>query len=149
MFILTLFILTIFYNHNFYIDEFYNDNFYIVYFYIEDFYKARKSGKSSSTLYELLLGQTWSQVNDAENNKLMLEMGKWKTATQMLGIPLLMANESWLEIPIPFIGTLLIYLACILSLWSAIHYTYNMIQKLKQKKELKKEKKEDPQGESS
>jgi hypothetical protein len=47
--------------------------------YIEDFYKARKSGKSSSTLYELLLGQTWSQVNDAENNKLMLEMGKWKS----------------------------------------------------------------------
>ncbi|MBT4790684.1 MAG: CDP-diacylglycerol--glycerol-3-phosphate 3-phosphatidyltransferase [Halobacteriovoraceae bacterium] len=79
----------------------------------------------------------------------VVEMGKWKTATQMLGIPLLMANESWLEIPIPFIGTLLIYLACILSLWSAIHYTYNMIQKLKQKKELKKEKKEDPQGESS
>lgn len=67
-------------------------------------------------------------------------IGKWKTAIQMLGIPLLMANEVWMQVPIPFIGTSLIYIACILSLWSAIQYTYNTIQKLKQKRMLKKQK---------
>jgi len=62
------------------------------------------------------------------------QMGKWKTATQMVGIPLLMANEDWMHIPIALIGISLIYIASILSLWSAIHYTYNMIQKLKIKR---------------
>jgi CDP-diacylglycerol--glycerol-3-phosphate 3-phosphatidyltransferase len=62
------------------------------------------------------------------------EMGKWKTATQMVGIPLLMANEDWMNIPLPLLGSSLIYIACVLSLWSAIHYTFNMIQKLKQKR---------------
>lgn len=67
------------------------------------------------------------------------EMGKWKTATQMVGIPLLMANEDWMSIPLPLLGSSLIYIACVLSLWSAIHYTFNMIQKLKQKRVLKKQ----------
>jgi CDP-diacylglycerol--glycerol-3-phosphate 3-phosphatidyltransferase len=67
------------------------------------------------------------------------EVGKWKTATQMVGIPLLMANESWMSIPLPLLGSSLIYIACVLSLWSATHYTYNMIQKLKQKRIMKKQ----------
>lgn len=66
------------------------------------------------------------------------DIGKWKTATQMVGIPLLMANENWLSIPFPLLGIVLIYIACFLSLWSAIHYTYNMIQKLKLKRQNKK-----------
>ena len=75
------------------------------------------------------------------------DIGKWKTATQMVGIPLLMANESWLSIPLPMLGSVLIYIACFLSLWSAIHYTYNMIQKLKQKRQNKKLEKSVPKEE--
>lgn len=66
------------------------------------------------------------------------DIGKWKTATQMVGIPLIMANEEWMNIPIPLIGHILIYIACILSLWSAGQYTFNMIQRLKISRQLKK-----------
>ena len=75
------------------------------------------------------------------------DIGKWKTATQMVGIPLLMANEPWLSIPLPLLGSTLIYIACFLSLWSAIHYTYNMIQKLKLKRQNKKLEKNVPKEE--
>lgn len=67
------------------------------------------------------------------------EFGKWKTATQMVGIPLLMANEAWMSIPLPLIGSSLIYIACVLSLGSAFQYTFNMVQKLKQKRINKKQ----------
>ncbi len=66
-------------------------------------------------------------------------IGKWKTATQMVGIPLLMANENWMYIPIPLLGEALIYIATFLSIWSATHYTYNMIQKLKLKRKEPKQ----------
>ncbi len=69
------------------------------------------------------------------------QIGKWKTAMQMVGIPCLMANEVWNGIPFPVIGHALIYVACILSLWSAIHYTFNMITKLKILRQQKKSKK--------
>lgn len=65
------------------------------------------------------------------------DIGKWKTATQMMAIPMLMVNEDWQFIPFPILGNILIYIAGILSLWSAIQYTLNMIQKLKQKRQLK------------
>jgi CDP-diacylglycerol--glycerol-3-phosphate 3-phosphatidyltransferase len=68
-------------------------------------------------------------------------IGKWKTAIQMVGIPCLMANETWLQIPFPVIGSSLIYIACILSLWSAIQYTFSMITKLKVKRAKKKQQK--------
>ena len=66
------------------------------------------------------------------------QMGKWKTALQMMGIPMLMANETWLMIPFPLVGTSLIYISAVLSLWSAIHYSYNMILKLKEKRKKSK-----------
>ena len=69
-------------------------------------------------------------------------IGKWKTAIQMVGIPLLMANEYWMQIPIPMIGSALIYIACILSLWSALQYTLSMITKLKMKRLQKKKQKQ-------
>ncbi len=73
------------------------------------------------------------------------DMGKWKTAIQMVGIPMLMCNETWWIFPFPKIGIVLIYIASILSMWSAITYSASMIAKLKAdrlaKKELKKQKK--------
>lgn len=68
-------------------------------------------------------------------------LGKWKTATQMIGIPLVMANQTWQTIPLPMIGMIFIYIASLLSIWSAIVYTYNMIQKLKHSRTQKKEQK--------
>lgn len=68
-------------------------------------------------------------------------MGKWKTALMMVGIPFLMAYEPWSMIPtIPFSapGSFFIYIAGVISLWSAVTYTYNMIQKLKHKRALKR-----------
>jgi len=62
------------------------------------------------------------------------QMGKWKTAIMMFGIPFLMANETWSlipSLPLPLIGSISIYIAAILSLWSSVTYTFSMIQKLK------------------
>lgn len=70
-------------------------------------------------------------------------MGKWKTALMMVAIPFLMAHEPWSAIPsLPFAlpGSFLIYVAGIISLWSAVIYTYNMIQKLKHKRDMKRKK---------
>ena len=64
-------------------------------------------------------------------------LGKWKTTTMMLGISFLMANETWSVlpvIPIPLIGSILIYISGIISLWSALTYTLSMIAKLKLKR---------------
>ena len=69
-------------------------------------------------------------------------LGKWKTAIQMIGIPCLMANETWMQIPFSLIGKVFIYIACVLSLWSAIQYTFSMISKLKQTRLKKKQQKQ-------
>ncbi len=74
-------------------------------------------------------------------------LGKWKTATMMVGIPMLMANEAWLIFPFPQMGIIFIYIASIISLWSAVSYSISMIQKLKldrqAKREAKKKRKEE------
>ena len=62
------------------------------------------------------------------------DIGKWKTAIQMASIPMIMVNETWLFFPFPLMGKVLIYIAGILALWSAIEYTVNMVQKLKVKR---------------
>lgn len=80
------------------------------------------------------------------------QIGKWKTAIGMVGIPLLMANEDWNGLPLPLMGSILIYITSILSLWSAIHYTFNMVTSLKKKrlfKKLRKGKKNSDEGEAN
>ena len=66
-------------------------------------------------------------------------IGKWKTAIQMVGIPMIMVNQTWHIYPFPLMGKVLIYLAGFLSLWSAGQYTANMIQRLKIKRNKNKE----------
>lgn len=72
-------------------------------------------------------------------------MGKWKTAIQMVGIPMLMCNEKWWFFPFPQMGITFIYIASILSMWSAISYSISMVGKLKAdriaKREARKQKK--------
>lgn len=68
-------------------------------------------------------------------------MGKWKTGTQMVAIPMLMIYEYFLWMDLPLIGTILMYIAAVLSLWSALLYSLHMIKKLQEKRKLKKEQK--------
>lgn len=68
-------------------------------------------------------------------------MGKWKTATQMVGIPMIMYNQNMGPLPLPLIGTVFIYIASILSIWSSISYTVSMISKLKIRRTILKEQK--------
>lgn len=70
-------------------------------------------------------------------------MGKWKTATQMVAMPMLMLFEDFLGLDLPIIGTFLIYVSALLSLWSALKYSLSMIKKLQEKRaEKRKVKKE-------
>ncbi len=65
-------------------------------------------------------------------------LGKWKTATQMVGIPLLMANDIPWGMDMPLLGTIAIYLASIFSLYSAFEYSIGLIRKIQK---IRKEKK--------
>ena len=66
------------------------------------------------------------------------QMGKWKTATQMVGLPMLMANEVPFGIPLPLIGTIAIYISAIISVYSATEYSIQLIKKIKAKIKEKK-----------
>ncbi len=69
-------------------------------------------------------------------------LGKWKTTAQMVAIPMLMINETFLWLPMNKIGTVLIYVAAFLSLLSALIYSLSLIKKLREarieKKKLKR-----------
>jgi CDP-diacylglycerol--glycerol-3-phosphate 3-phosphatidyltransferase len=58
-------------------------------------------------------------------------IGKWKTAFQMIGIPFLMAHDKPWGIPMPLLGISFIYLASLFSLYSAVDYSLNLIKRLK------------------
>jgi CDP-diacylglycerol--glycerol-3-phosphate 3-phosphatidyltransferase len=61
-------------------------------------------------------------------------LGKWKTATQMVGIPFLMANDLPFGMNMPLIGNILLYLATIFSLYSALEYSLGFLKKIKIRK---------------
>lgn len=65
-------------------------------------------------------------------------MGKWKTTAQMVATPMLMIYDEFLGLNLPTIGTALIYVAALLSLWSALKYSLSMIVKLKEKRAEKR-----------
>ena len=65
-------------------------------------------------------------------------IGKWKTASQMVAMPMLMINEKFIGMNLPVIGTLLIYVSALLSVWSALRYSISMIIKLREKRAEKK-----------
>jgi len=70
-------------------------------------------------------------------------LGKWKTGSQMVEIPMLMIYDDFLGMNLPLIGTILIYISAVLSLWSALLYSVHMIKKLKEKHLEKKRLKKD------
>lgn len=59
------------------------------------------------------------------------QLGKWKTATQMVAVPFLMVSEQWHFIDFSLWGLIFLYLSAFLSLFSAIKYSLGLIQKLK------------------
>lgn len=65
-------------------------------------------------------------------------LGKWKTTAQMVAIPMLMINEKFLGLPLPLIGTILIYISAFLSFLSALLYSLSMVKKLREARQEKK-----------
>ncbi|MBF0315807.1 MAG: CDP-diacylglycerol--glycerol-3-phosphate 3-phosphatidyltransferase [Oligoflexia bacterium] len=61
-------------------------------------------------------------------------LGKWKTTTQMVGIPMLMVSTTPYGIPFPIMGKVLIYIASFLSLYSSVVYSVGLVKKIKQKR---------------
>ena len=65
----------------------------------------------------------WMAGMGAHRNVAVHTLGKFKTAAQMVAIPMLLYGEPLPGgIPIPEIGTWLIYLATVLTLWSMVYY---------------------------
>jgi CDP-diacylglycerol--glycerol-3-phosphate 3-phosphatidyltransferase len=58
------------------------------------------------------------------------EWGKWKTALQMIGIPMLMIYQKWWILDWRIIGTFAIYIASILSVASSLIYSVKLINTL-------------------
>ncbi|MBY0413789.1 MAG: hypothetical protein K2Q18_06475, partial [Bdellovibrionales bacterium] len=70
-------------------------------------------------------------------------LGKWKTATQMVGVPLLMAYDVPWGINMPLLGMIAMYLSSIFSLYSAGEYSVGLIRKIQKiRKEKKRSKQE-------
>ncbi|MBP5295964.1 MAG: CDP-diacylglycerol--glycerol-3-phosphate 3-phosphatidyltransferase, partial [Bacteriovoracaceae bacterium] len=59
-------------------------------------------------------------------------LGKWKTATQMVGIPLLMAYDHWGPLSLGAIGRGVIYLSIFFSVYSAAQYSVAFIRKMQE-----------------
>jgi CDP-diacylglycerol--glycerol-3-phosphate 3-phosphatidyltransferase len=71
-------------------------------------------------------------------------IGKWKTAFQMIGIPFLMVNDQPWGIPMPLLGNVFIYLASLFSIYSAIDYSLSLIKRLKKSRIEARQAKESP-----
>ncbi len=70
-------------------------------------------------------------------------LGKWKTATQMVGVPLLMAYDKPWGLDMPLLGTIAIYLASLFSLYSALEYSFGFLRKVQKiRKEIRRKKRE-------
>lgn len=60
-------------------------------------------------------------------------LGKWKTAFQMIGIPMLMAYDRPWGIPMIELGHAFIYLAAAASLYSSLQYSMGLVKNMKGK----------------
>jgi CDP-diacylglycerol--glycerol-3-phosphate 3-phosphatidyltransferase len=62
---------------------------------------------------------------------------KWKTATQMVAIPLIMAKDGILNIPLMPLGMVLLYISLGISMWSAKDYVVEFFNGLKEARKAK------------
>ncbi|MBI2712421.1 MAG: CDP-diacylglycerol--glycerol-3-phosphate 3-phosphatidyltransferase [Bdellovibrio sp.] len=65
------------------------------------------------------------------------DSAKWKTATQMVAIPFIMAQSGLFGLPLGPIGIVLLYISLGISLWSAKDYVVDFFKALKQSRILK------------
>lgn len=65
-------------------------------------------------------------------------LGKWKTTFQMMAIPMLMAWDKPWGFSFPLVGTILIYLSFVFSLFSAFVYTLGLGKKITEVRKLRK-----------
>lgn len=63
--------------------------------------------------------------------------GKWKTATQMTAIPMIMTGDALLGIPFGPIGLVLLYISLALSLWSAKDYVVDFFRAFREAQKQK------------
>lgn len=69
------------------------------------------------------------------------DSAKWKTATQMSAIPMLMLHETYFLIPMHLLGTVLLWASLVISLWSAKDYIVEFFHTLQtQARERREEK---------
>jgi CDP-diacylglycerol--glycerol-3-phosphate 3-phosphatidyltransferase len=64
----------------------------------------------------------WMANIGARNSVAVNSLGKLKTIAQMVAIPMLLLNETWLGIDFRLLGTLAIYVAAVLTVWSMCYY---------------------------
>ena len=67
------------------------------------------------------LREWMAQLGDSKSIAVSM-IGKVKTTFQLIAIPFLLYQEPLLGLPIRQMGTLLIYLAAVLTLWSMVYY---------------------------
>ena len=64
----------------------------------------------------------WMAELGARANVAVSEIGKFKTAAQMMSIALLIYRDDFAGIPVYLIGSVLLYVAVVLTLWSMFIY---------------------------
>ncbi|EPZ50653.1 CDP-diacylglycerol--glycerol-3-phosphate 3-phosphatidyltransferase [Bacteriovorax sp. BAL6_X] len=68
------------------------------------------------------------------------QLGKWKTTFQMMAIPMLMAWDKPFGFSFPLVGTILIYLSFVFSVFSALVYTFGLFKKISEVRKERKQK---------
>jgi len=56
---------------------------------------------------------------------------KWKTASQMVAVPLLIWHQNWKGLPVIVTGHVLLYLSLVISIWSAKDYIFDFFKALR------------------
>lgn len=67
------------------------------------------------------------------------DSAKWKTATQMVAIPLLMARSAFFSLPLEPVGQVLLDISLAISLWSAKDYIVDFFRALGQQRKRRAE----------
>ncbi|MBI3901873.1 MAG: CDP-diacylglycerol--glycerol-3-phosphate 3-phosphatidyltransferase [Nitrosomonadales bacterium] len=75
----------------------------------------------------------WMAQLGAGKNIAVSMLGKVKTTFQMIAIPFLLYQEPLFGLPTYQLGTLLIYLAALLTLWSMVYYLMLAMPQITQK----------------
>jgi cardiolipin synthase (CMP-forming) len=66
----------------------------------------------------------WMASIGAQKSIAVNWLGKLKTVAQMVAIPILLFDHSVVNLPIHLIGNVLIWVACVLTLWSMMYYLF-------------------------